>query len=521
MTETSMPDPWPALRLILGFSCLSLTLSACDDGATLRRDAGDPREGGAEPDSSLGPSDASQTPAASAHEAGATLDAGADAALDSGLPADAAGDAARDGGLDAAEPALQVSVLRETTLDSGVSYQLLRLQRGDGAASYAQWFPPPDGGLRPVVIATKPYDGIDWTGEALDARWAKLGRGLHPDLDGPKLADGGAPENPISYEPLAPELVEDAALYRAHNFGTLLLYGRFYAGGDVQNDIDDMTLGFDFLAQAAQVDKKRIGILGGSWGGFEALYGAAYARDDVKPRVGVGLSPLSDFEREEAFVTRELPMLYAQPASDSASATFFEPYLRRMHQTTSARGGYAGLRAQDLVARIHAPFLLVHEDWDTLVSFDQSTRLVQLGPDVFSPLWILHSTAPPAWDQVLNGHGPLLTQFAQLASYTFVTAFLLRHLADPDQTVYAVWDTVSMRMLFAHMHGLQRAGVDVRFFVQRLLELTDPRITAIDFSSGASDSAAANVARELNLEWKTQYTAANVAAQLAAGLPAP
>jgi hypothetical protein len=29
------------------------------------------------------------------------------------------------------------------------------------------------------------------------------------------------------------------------------------------------------------------------------------------------------------------------------------------------------------------------------------------------------------------------------------------------------------------------------------------------------------VARELNLEWKTSYTAANVATQLAAGLPAP
>jgi len=63
--------------------------------------------------------------------------------------------------------------------------------------------------------------------------------------------------------------------------------------------------------------------------------------------------------------------------------------------------------------------------------------------------------------------------------------------------------------------------VDVRFFAQRLIELTEPRVIANDFGSGASDSAAANVARELNLEWKTQYTAAPVATHLAAGLPAP
>jgi hypothetical protein len=506
------------LRSLLAASLLAY---ACNDASSTERDAGgSPLDGAV-------PADASVASDADLNDAGAdALTPVLDASLDAGNH-DANGSDAQhsdasgsDAALDA-RAALSVSVLRETTLDSGVFYQLLRLQQGDAAASYAQWFPPPDGGMRPVVIATKPYDGIDWTGEPVDTRWAQQGQGLHPDVDGPRLADGGAPTNAIAYTPLAPEKAEDAALYRFHNFGTLLLYGRFYAGGDVQNDIDDMTLGFEFLAQSPLVDRTRIGIFGGSWGGFEALYGAAYAREDMRPKVGVGLSPLSDFQREEDFVTRELPMLYTRAENDSAAALFFEPYLRRMHATTSRRNGYDGLRAQDLAARIKSPFLLVHEDWDTLVSFDQSTKLVELAPSVFKPLWILHGAPPSSWDTVVNGHGPLLTQFAQLASYTFVTAFLLTQLGDPGQPLYAAWDTASMRRLFAHVHTLQRAGVNVGFFAQRLVELTDPRLIAFDFTSGASLGAAAAVARELNLEWKTSYTPENVAANLAGGLPAP
>lgn len=494
----------------------SLFVGACGDSAQVeRQDGGTSFEDAAPNDASASDAGAPTNDASSDAQT-PVLDASGDAGGSDANASDAALDASVD-----ARAVLSVSVLRETTLDSGVYYQLLRLQQGDAAAGYAQWFPPPDGGVRPVVIATKPYDGIDWTGEAVDMRWAQQGKGLHPDVDGPRLSDGGAPTNGIMYEPLAPDKADDAALYRLHNFGTLLLYGRYYAGGDVQNDIDDMTLGFEFLAQSPLVDRKRIGIFGGSWGGFEALYGAAYAREDMKPKAGVGLSPLSDFQREEDFVTRELPMLYTRAESDNASALFFEPYLRRMHATTARRGSFDGLRAQDLVARIKSPFLLIHEDWDTLVSFDQSTKLVQLAPSVFKPLWVLHAAPPTSWDTVVNGHGPLLTEFAQLASYTFLTAFLLTQLGDADQTLYAVWDTASMRRLFAHMHTLQRAGVNVGFFAQRLIELTDARITAIDFGSGVSLSGRAAVARELNMEWKTTFTPENVAAKLADGLPAP
>lgn len=425
-----------------------------------------------------------------------------------------------DASLSDAEAPLRVTVLRESTLDSGVVYQLLRLQKGTGPASYAQWFPPPDGGVRPVVVATKPYDGIDWTGEEVDARWAQQGEGLHLDVDGPGPLDASLPRSSISYTPLPPDKSEEHFLYSLHNFGTLLLYGRFYAGGDVQNDIDDMTLGFDFLAQAEHVDKKRVGIFGGSWGGFEALYGAAYARDDVKPAVGVGLSPLSDFEREEQFVTVEMPAKYSFDSSDQACATFFEPYLRRMRATTEQRGGFTGLRAQDLVARIKAPFLLLHDDWDTLVSFDQSSKLVELAPEVFKPLWFLHTGPPLLWDTQLNGHGPLLQEL-YLGSYAFLTSFLLRHLGDPDQPLYVAWDTNSVRRIFQTMHTLQRAGKDVRFFAKRLVELTDARIVAFDFAAGTQLKGAEAVARELNLEWNTSFSEANVAAGLAAGLPAP
>jgi acetyl esterase/lipase len=438
---------------------------------------------------------------AGAHDAG-FQDAGVDAGLDAGLDA-----------------GFSFTVLSRQTLDGGVSFELLRLTQPGRAASYARWFPPVDGGLAPVVVMTQPYDGIDWTGEEVDARWAAQGAGLFPDRDGPNW-DGG--NQVIVYTPQSHAEAADAAnLWRFHGFSVLMIYGRFYAGGDVQNDIDDMTAGFEFLARQPTVDRAHIGIVGGSWGGFEALYAAAYARADVRPTAGVALYPLSDFQVEQAYVTQVLPTRYTLASSRDKSQAFFEPYLRRLAPTVARNGGYAALIAGNLVQRITAPFLLIHEDWDTLVSFEQSTQLVSLAPQRFEPLWLLHAAPPAPWDQTVTSHGQLLQQLGPVTDYTFVWAFLLRRLGAPTQPLYVPIDAVGLRALTQLVHDRQAQGQDVRFYAQRLLELTDSRVSTYELTSLAIVPGVQTVAAEVNAVWGTHWTATDAAAQLAQGLPAP
>lgn len=440
-------------------------------------------------------------------------DLGAPEALDGGL----------DGGtLDAQPPSpdaeLSVTVLGEVNDDAGVHYQLLRLQRGPGPASYAQWFPPPPGAPAPVLIQTQPYDGIDWTGEGVDQRWAALGPGLHPDVDGPDYDP--ARSSAITYTPMSPAKgVEDSGLWRLHGFGVLFLFGRFYAGGDVENDIQDMTAGFEFLAKRGDVDRRRIGISGGSWGGFLALYGAAYAPAGLRPSVGAALYPLSDFEVERRFVTEVLPLRYQQAASRDAAATFFEPYLRRIDATTLRRGGFQGLRAADLLERIFAPFLLVHEDWDTLVSFEQSTHLATQAPAHFLPFWLEHPGPPEPWDQALNQHGLLLNQLGPFGLSTFVWAHLLVHLGGADQPLYIPYSAAPLRALLTQLRQAQRAGLPIDFLAERLRDLCDPRASSYELSTQVIVPGPETVAVELNAVWGTHFDGPGACAQLAIGLP--
>lgn len=422
--------------------------------------------------------------------------------------------AAPDGG---APEAVLITPLGEVTDDAGIRSQRFRIQRGQGAASYGQWYPPAaDGGTAPVVILAQPYDGIDWTGEAVDARWAARGPGAFPDEDGPNFDPATSAD--IGYAPITNDQSGDATfLWRYHGFGVLLMFGRFYAGGDVQNDIDDMTLGFELLAEQPEVDRSRIGILGGSWGGFEALYGAAYAREDLRPAVGVALYPVSDFELERRYATEVLPNRYTEANSRAAAATFFEPYVRRIDATVIRNSGFSGLKAEDVAARVTAPFLIVHEDWDTLVSIEQSQRLVALAPDRFRPLWLLHEGPPERWDDALNSHGKLLESFASLGAYPIVWAHMLTHLAGPQQPIVVPWDRPSFRALLALMRARRDEGADLTFLAPQLNLLCDPRVSTFAVDDQAVAPGSETVAAELGAAWGVPLEPEATCRALAAG----
>lgn len=432
-----------------------------------------------------------------------------------------------DGGSLDAGPLTVQRVLRH--VDAGatdVEVQLLTLGFPGREPTFAQWMPvrPADGGQAPVLLLAKPYEGVSWPADARDQRWATLGPGLHPDVDGP---DAGAAPPLIVYTPVSVEgQADEAGLYRLHGISVLIVYARFYVGGSIQNDVDDIVNGLEFLAREPGVDRSRIGIQGGSWGGFLAVHGAAAAPATATPRIGAVLYPLTDFAEQWRYVTQTMPSRLG-PDAGAAYSRFFDPYLRRIAATTGgapdAGGAFSRFDVGSIAARLRTPFLVVHEDWDALVGIDQSSRLFAARPALIRPLWLRHQAAPASWDAIGASHGPLMDAFAGVGAFTFVWATLLRDLADTP-FVYVPWTEdpgsgAPLTQLLAHARDASRAGAPHHELATALAGLLDPRVTMYALPSGQVEPGAAFVSRQVNLVWGLATTPATIGAVLDAGLP--
>lgn len=442
-----------------------------------------------------------------------------DASTDAGTP-----DESPDGGdPDAGTPELTVTVLStgQATLEGEVwRYQLLRLEEAGKAPAYAQWFPPRNAGTWPVMVLTRPYDGIAWTGEAVDARWAARPNGLYLDDSEPNF-DGGA--HYIAYAQSTPETIaSEASLYLRHDFGVLAIFGRFYAGGSIQNDRDDMLAGMRFLTQAEGVDRARIGIFGGSWGGFNALYAAADAPAEVRPKVGVALYPLSDFAHQLDYLDVTVPARVSDSAMRSNYETFFEPYSRRIFATTGGRpnapgADYSRWTAAHVASKLEVPFLVIHEDRDALVPYEQTQSLVAAAGGKVKPLYVLHG-APADWNTSPLNHGPLVEAYAGALTPLFL-GHLLTELASPTQPIIVPYLQAHLRTWLQDVRDLKRQGLDMEAAAPRLRTLTDARVLMVEVSTGRVVSGAALMAEEVNAVWSTPYTAVTIRDALGVGLP--
>jgi hypothetical protein len=390
---------------------------------------------------------------------------------------------------------------------------LVRITRPDGARTYVQYIPSDKPGPRPLVVLTMPYAGIDWTGEAIDARWAgyTLTGGRHLDVDGPGF-DGSAM---IVYDPTSIAQADDQAhLHLLNDFAVALVYGRFYTGGSVRDDIEDTRAGMWFVAErpATEVDHARIGVFGASWGGFEALYASAYADPRARPRVTVAEFPPADF------TTLEPHFL----AVTGDAYTYLQPYLRRIHAATGGApsdpgADYSGLRTADLCAGLPADTLVLHDEHDNLVPVAQSEALIAAcgGDAVY---W--RRTGPI--DPSLWSHGPLLSEPVFPSASTYALDYLALHLAPPgQQIVLSAYAPDALTAHLATVHAAQQAGRDVLFAAPRLRELADPRLYALDLTTGTLRPGAEVAATAVNTTWGTHETAQTIAATLAGGLPPP
>jgi hypothetical protein len=404
--------------------------------------------------------------------------------------------------------------------------QLLRLPTADGRVAYAEWIPPlpTDGGPQAAVLLTLPYDGIDWSGEAVDARWSQAcptGSCLLPDVDGP----GGGPDaGVITYSVKAPEaLASDATLWLLNGMGVLGVYGRFYAGESWWAYAQDMVAGLRFLGTSPDVDRQRVGVFGGSLGGYEAFYAAAYAPPEVQPKALVPMYPPVDLAAEVDWATRVAPGLAQTQARRDQLAAFFDPYLRRMVVDTGglpeAGGDFRCFALGRVVPRVSGEVLVVQDDWDLLVGPANTRALLAALGGQGNPIWYLHPD-PPDVDALPLGHGPFDSSTSFPTYETFAAAFLLTRLGPGPSLVVPYQGDVMQALLQQRWRDQSRAGLQQPGAADRLADLADPRVTLYELASGQTVNGAQGVSAVLQSVWGVAVPADQAASWLRThGLP--
>lgn len=378
-----------------------------------------------------------------------------------------------------------------TVIDSGSAwiergwhcYYLLKLDYDGKDSSYAMWIPPLEGGVKPAVVLTQPYDYIKWNGDSVPA---------------------GVPVTSSA------QYVKNATLHLLNGYGVLYVFERYYAGGSIRNDVDDTVAGLRFLKESGVADTARIGIWGGSWGGFEALYGAANAPAGAVPRAGIAFFPLSDFADEVGYVENTAGVLpnHIPDITDDVKRgqyqSFFAPYLERIKAVTD----WADWDGTALLAKLETPFMVVHDEWDTLVPFEQTVALA--ADSSITPLYFYQdtprdlNTLPFGW-----GHGELreyrLDTTAPPAdnitlgiSNTLASVYLFTRIANADQTMILTgYDLNALNDFISYIRNYT-CGADIRdtaWAAKLLFDCTDGRVLMIEMNNGTWGTGAEIIAR--------------------------
>jgi hypothetical protein len=393
---------------------------------------------------------------------------------------------------------------------------LVRASRPDGARSYLLYLPVARAGA-PMVVFTQPYAGIDWTGEEVDARWAARGPGAHPDDEAPGY-DG---DDVIAYEPQTPQQAADASIvWLANQVAVVHAYGRFYAGGSIEDDALDAAAPYHFARTRTELDRAHLGAWGGSWGAFMAMFGAARAPEDAAPIAVGALWGPSDYTDLWAY-TDTLPTVF--PAPDRAEA-FFSTYRRRILATTGGpppRDSFPPFDRDALCEGLGTSthVLSLHDDWDTLVPVAQTRSLVDACGAQVTPLYWHRQSEVDYFDVSLD-HGVSFRDEAEVpTAYTFSHAFVLDRLI-PSGPIYVIANEPALAAFLETVHAEQLAGGDASDALPMLRTLAEERISAFT-PAGMFEPAGDLLARAATTVYGRPYTAASLRAQLETSLPAP
>ncbi len=360
--------------------------------------------------------------------------------------------------------------------------------------------------------------GIDWTGEEVDQRWASLGNGGHADVDAP---------DPTGDDLIAYALQDPAAAVGANNvwafngFAAIHAYGRFYAGGTLEDDVLDAVAPYELArARPGEIDLGRIGAFGSSWGGMMALFGARQAPAEAAPRITIPISAPSDFVDLWTWSTDTFPKLSSDPAMVTG---FYSPYWRRAAPTLGAppAGAPAGPYTHaGLCPGLPGTLVLPHDEWDAIIPVQQTRDLALACANVEPLYWPRATPLDP--NTATMTHGPFASEGVLPSVLIYTYAAMVLALAPPEQTtVYSLTSAPSLTLHLQLVLAQQQAGHDVAWIVPRLRELADPRLQTFVAETSQLEPGAAVLASVVNDLWNTSFDADTLRTQLETGLPAP
>lgn len=368
------------------------------------------------------------------------------------------------------------------------TYQLIKATSGSNNPTYMQWIPNDTNTTAGAVIIYYPYESIDWTGEAVDAKWAALASGGQPDDDGPYY--NAATSSQIANTPM-PHLTaaQNMSLFTTNKLHTLIVYGRYYSGTTVAGDVQAVVDGYRFLESKTVVDKTKIGIYSGSWGGVGVLYGskAAATNYNLKPKT-ISLSyPVSDLKALSAYMD-SIPTLTADATKRIQYTAFFDPYKRRLDKATEALAGQAARYdkySRPELASLDASLFVIHDDWDTLVPVSFTTNLFtsMTLSDKYS-YFQRHTTAVD-YDTFILNHSQASDPLDYATTLTWNYHFLITELTDPTQLRITSFARSVYVAQFQHMKLMMDAGADTTHFRKSLGLLCRPNVQMLDVESGS------------------------------------
>lgn len=402
-----------------------------------------------------------------------------------------------------------------TVLDVPRRVELIRGTRTDGVHTYllyvhAQVEPAP------LVILNQPYAGIDWTGEAVDARWAALGPGLHADVDAPAY-DG---DDLTTYGPqTVQQAVEDGAVWLLNGAAIVQVYARFYAGGSLLDDAEDAAMGYAFAAsRPSELALDRIGSFGGSWGGMMAIFGAALA-DDAHPRSIAAMAPPTDFVDLYEHTDVELPTRFPVPAQVEA---FFSPYWRRATPAIGSPPSRSDPRAiaftpEGICAALSSDVLVPHDDWDLLIPVRQTEALRAACGDKIEPLYWRRGALDYA--RLPLDHGPFNAEPVYPSLTTFTTLHLLHALLPETGPILTLGHHAALEAFVRLVVDARAGGEDIAWALDPLRQIADARVSLYDPSTMVFTPGAEVLASAINRVFSTSFDAASLRTQLETGLP--
>lgn len=149
------------------------------------------------------------------------------------------------------------------------------------------------------------------------------------------------------------------------NFRGSTGYGRDFVGrgsGQIgkamQDDLDD---GIDWLSASGTVDPKRVCIMGASYGGYAALWGAI--RNPERYRCAISYAAVTDMR---AMIKYDSQLVIAR--------RYFRAWKQRVYG--EERLDLDSVSPLRLAGRLRVPVLVAHGEADTIVPADQSKKLV-------------------------------------------------------------------------------------------------------------------------------------------------